>query len=247
MNPLPAAIPTCELQTSRQLADVPLLDPAALMHSTRRLVVVAPHPDDEILIGASLLPCFAGREQDLLIIAVTDGEASHPGSRVWTREALRRQRPQESREALTCLGLNGERLHWVRLCMPDSQVADDEDLLAVHLMHLLHAGDRVLTTWRGDGHCDHEAVGRACAVACRACDCLLMEAPVWAWNWAHPEDPRLPWKRACKLPLDRVGQVRKRQAINAHVSQVRADEKRPPVLSTCTLERLLQPFELVFM
>jgi LmbE family N-acetylglucosaminyl deacetylase len=33
---------------------------------------------------------------------------------------------------------------------------------------LLKPGDLLLTTWRGDGHCDHEAAGRACAQAAQA-------------------------------------------------------------------------------
>jgi LmbE family N-acetylglucosaminyl deacetylase len=41
--------------------------------------------------------------------------------------------------------------------------------------------------------------------------------------------------------------ARKRQAIAAHASQVSRDGQTPAVLSGETLERLLQPFELVFL
>ena len=71
----------------------------------------------------------------------------------------------------------------------------------------------------------------------------LIEVPVWAWHWARPDDARIPWARAHKYLLDPQVLAQKRQAIAAHVSQV----SPPAVLSRETLERLMQPFELVFL
>ncbi|WP_414708940.1 PIG-L deacetylase family protein, partial [Pseudomonas sp. UBA7500] len=108
-------------------------------------------------------------------------------------------------------------------------------------------GDRVLSTWRLDGHCDHEAVGRASAQAAQTVGAQLIEVPIWAWHWARPDDPRLPWRRARKLALSPQQLARKRAAIAAHASQLHADGEQPPVLSQTTLQRLLQPFELLFL
>ncbi|MNE86457.1 hypothetical protein D3C80_1835600 [compost metagenome] len=104
-----------------------------------------------------------------------------------------------------------------------------------------------MATWRGDGHCDHEAVGRAAAHAAQARQVQLAEVPIWAWHWAQPDDPRLPWPRAHRLQLDETRVADKRKALNAHASQLEADGDNPPVLPPNLLDCLLQPFELVFL
>ncbi|MCO7514027.1 PIG-L family deacetylase [Pseudomonas guariconensis] len=234
-------------QHSAHLARASWISPDQLCPPGRRLVLVAPHPDDEVLMAGGLLAGFHGREQDLLLISVSDGEASHPGSAHWTEHRLRRQRPLESRHALQHLELDLNQLQWHRLNLKDGAVARDEAFLVNHLGQALKPGDLLLTTWRGDGHADHEAVGRAAAQAARARQAQLAEVPVWAWHWAQPDDPRLPWPRAHRLQLDETRLARKRLAIAAHASQLAPDQGRPPVLPSSLLECLLQPFELVLL
>ncbi|KDO00443.1 MULTISPECIES: PIG-L deacetylase family protein [Pseudomonas] len=246
-NPIQApGTPLAHWQSSTTLQAVPAISHDQLVPRGGRLVVVAPHPDDEVLGCGGVLAGMRGREQDLLLISVSDGEASHPDSRHWTSERLRQQRPRESADALRRLGLDLTRLSWLRLGLADGAVANHERWLAERLVQLLRASDRVLTTWRLDGHCDHEAVGRACARACETVGARLIEVPIWAWHWARPSDPRLPWQRAHKLFLDRAVLALKQQAVAAHTSQLQADEQTPPVLDREALARLLQPFELVF-
>jgi hypothetical protein len=76
-------------------------------------------------------------------------------------------------------------------------------------------GDLCLATWRGDGHPDHEAVGRAAARAARFVGATLWEFPVWAWHWARPGAIEVPWHRSmasqsCRRPCngDSVGRSR---------------------------------------
>ena len=234
-------------QDSERLARVPTITHRQLVPAGQRLVVVAPHPDDEVLGCAGILAGMQGREADVLLIAVTDGEASHPQSRHWTPTRLRQQRPKESMRALACMGLDVTALGWQRLGLPDSGVAGQEALLIERLMALIRPHDRVITTWRLDGHCDHEATGRATACAVAQQGACLIEVPVWAWHWARPDDARIPWARAHKYRLEPQVLAQKRQAIAAHVSQVSPEGQAPAVLSRETLERLLQPFELVFL
>ncbi|MBV6822092.1 PIG-L deacetylase family protein [Pseudomonas sp. PD9R] len=236
-----------EWQSSRSLAGVPTITHRQLVPEGQRLVVVAPHPDDEVLGCAGLLAGMKGREADVLMIAVTDGEGSHPGSRQWTASRLRRQRPSESALALERLGLDVSALNWQRLRLPDSGVEAQEAALFERLLALLRPNDRVVCTWQSDGHCDHEATGRATARAASTNNACLIEVPVWAWHWARPDDPRVPWASAHKLLLDSQVLASKRYAIAAHISQVSADGQHAAVLSPDTLERLLQPFELVFL
>lgn len=239
--------PWRQWQQAAHLARATWIAPDQLCPPGRRLVLVAPHPDDEILMAGGLLAGFAGREHDLLLISVTDGEASHPGSSQWTEHRLRRHRPLESRQALQLLGLDLAQLDWQRLHLKDGAVPRDEAFLVNHLSQLLKADDLLLTTWRGDGHADHEAVGRAAAQACQARKVQLAEVPIWAWHWARADDPSLPWPRAHRIALDETRLARKRQALSTHLSQLQPDGERAPVLKPTLLECLLQPFELVLL
>ncbi|MDM0066678.1 PIG-L family deacetylase [Variovorax sp. J31P207] len=216
-----------------------------LIPAVGRAVVVAPHPDDEVLAVGGLLAQLARLGSAIRVIAVTDGTASHRGSRDWPVERLVRERPGESREALHRLGVDIEP---IRLGLPDGGLRGLETLLADRLLTLFDRQDVVFTTWRGDGHPDHEATGHACAFAAARTGAKLVEVPVWAWHWAAPGDKRLPWLRARRLDLDAQACRRKQSAVRAFASQIEADAStgRPPVLRPTTLARAARPFEVFF-
>lgn len=227
------------------LARLPPVTPDALVPVGRRAVVVAPHPDDEVLAVGGLLALLARMGREVCVIAVTDGCASHRGSTLWPRERLERERPLESQRALQRLGLGGDM---VRLRLPDGGVSMRREVLTDRLEGLLHPGDAVFTTWRMDGHPDHEATGHAAAVASARADASLIEVPVWAWHWAEPGDPRVPWKQARRLPLDEAAVRRKGAALQAFGSQLQPDPStgRGAVLRSTSIERAARPFEVVF-
>lgn len=236
-------------QASQCLAEVPPISLDELLPAGSRLAVVAPHPDDEVLGCGGLLAQLAERNVPVGLIAVTDGEASHPGSRVWPGHLLRRERIRESQKALSRLGFDRHAVEWTRLGFADSGVAQEEFLLVERLAKLLSGYTHVISTWQQDGHCDHETVGRATARAARASQVRLYEMPIWAWHWATPNDPRIPWHRARKLPLAGSALVRKQAAIREHRSQLAADPSTgaAPVLSETTLARLAQAHEVFFL
>jgi len=236
-----AGTPAAVWRASQQLQRLPRITCRELLPPDRRLVVVAPHPDDEVLACGGLLASLAGDCEGLLI-SVTDGEGSHPDSPRWTPQRLREVRLRESRTALAELGLERPAWQWQRLHLPDSGV--QTDVLAEALAQWIRPGDRVISTWRRDGHRDHEATGLACAQAAAHCGARHFEAPIWAWHWALPGDPRLPWARARRLDLDEAAVQRKRRAIQAHTSQL---EGPRPILEARLLDTLLQPFEVYFL
>jgi LmbE family N-acetylglucosaminyl deacetylase len=205
-------------------------------------LVVAPHPDDEIL-GVAGLMAMLGRAD---LAAVTDGEASHPGSTVHTPAALATIRRAETAEALARLGLAGATVH--RLGQPDGAI--DEDAVTARLTPLLSPGRWCLATWRGDGHPDHEAVGRAAARACAATGARLLEYPIWMWHWARPDDADVPWDRARRVDLTPAAAAAKQAAIEAFPSQIAplgpADEDAA-ILPSHVLERFARRFETIFV
>jgi LmbE family N-acetylglucosaminyl deacetylase len=236
-------------QTSSHLAQLPVVDILELVPEGSRAVIIAPHPDDEVLGCGGFLQLLADAGRPLQLISVTDGSASHPGSGRWPVERLSAVRPQESVEALRRLGMPLHSLKWLRGGFADSQVAARETALCEFIERHLRPNDVVFTTWREDGHCDHEAVGRASAKAAERVGAILHELPVWTWHWATPEDSFVPWHRARKIALTPKLVARKRHAIHAFASQLEGDPHigLPPVLAPYVLDRLLQPFEVVFV
>ena len=218
--------------------DLPQLD---LTRPPARAVVVAPHPDDEVLAVGGLLALLSGTPVHL--VAVTDGEASNPGGSLPPRE-LAARRVLETRAALAALGVPA-RVE--RLALPDGAAGDLEQPVLDALD--LAPGDWLLGPFAHDGHPDHEAVGRACARAADRDGARLLAYPVWAWHWAQPADPRLPWSRALRVDLPQAVRQAKRRAVDAFETQVRAAGPLPedaPVLPPAVLSRFDRPWETVF-
>lgn len=208
-------------------------------------LVVAPHPDDEVLGVGGLLAMLAdlgGAD----VVVVTDGEASHPGSTVFSQPELAAIRRAETRAACGLLGVGADAVD--HLGHPDGKV--DEAALAEALTARLTPGRWCVTTWRGDGHPDHEAVGQAAAAACRRTGATLLEFPIWTWHWADPDDPDVPWDRARRLDLTAAARTAKAAAIDAFRSQILPLGPEPAdaaILPPHVLARFARPYETLFV
>ena len=225
---------------------VPTLAVEDWLPEQARLVVVAPHPDDEVLACGALLAMHAARRGACCVVAVTDGEASHPGSTQWTAQQLTAVRRAERAEGLRRLGLCGTSVHGLGL--PDGAVQAQADGLRWRLIDLLRPADVVVATWSLDGHPDHDACGAAAVQACATVGCRLLAAPVWMWHWAAPGDARVPWHRLRALHVDSTAWQRKQAALQAHVSQRTAREGgQGPVLGAEILARAAREREYFFV
>jgi LmbE family N-acetylglucosaminyl deacetylase len=257
------------------IASLPAVDVAALAPPGGRAIVVAPHPDDEVLACGGLLQLLQAQGTRTVLLAVTDGDASHPGSTLLPPDTLARLRPQETVAALRALGLGptagagaGSAMRTgsdagseagavarapappqvLRARIGDGQVGANIEQLQTLLHQLLRPADTVFVTWRQDGHPDHEACGLAAAMAARVCGARLVEMPVWTWHWAAPGDNRVPWHRARRLDLSPEVVQRKRQAVACFATQLENDPTtgQPAILPPHVLARLLHPYEIYF-
>jgi LmbE family N-acetylglucosaminyl deacetylase len=203
------------------------------------LVVVAPHPDDETLgLGATIAQLVASGV-GVQVVSVSDGGAAHPGATLLEQTRLEATRRHELQRATSILGVPPP----VRLGLPDGQLADYEDRLEDLLIEVLEGvapGIWCAATWRGDGHPDHEAVGRAAAAACAHTGARLLEYPVWMWHWASPSDPEVPWDDAYSMPASGWALERKRHAAQCFRSQFEPGAaESAPVLPAFVLQRML--------
>lgn len=97
--------PDAEWQAWGGIADLPAIDASELATPGGRAIIVAPHPDDEVLACGGLLQLLQAQGTRTVLLAVTDGDASHPGSPLLPPATLARLRPQETEAALRALGL----------------------------------------------------------------------------------------------------------------------------------------------
>ena len=194
---------------------------AELVEDDSPLLVLAPHPDDESLGCGLLLAERWARGLPAHVACLTDGGASHPGSRLWPAIRLAALRRRELDEAVRRLGGDPARnVTW--LGFPDAALhrlhgpGDDLARALLALIDRLGAGT-LLAASPHDPHCDHVA-GAAAAdrVAALRPGLRLWHYPVWsrwrAWE-AGGELSGLP----LDLPARRAA---KRAAIAAHRSQM---------------------------
>jgi LmbE family N-acetylglucosaminyl deacetylase len=119
-----------------------------------RMLVIAPHPDDETLAAGGLITTCTSQQQEVLVAAVTDGEHAYDD---FPNLAQIRRGEQES--ALARLGVPSQDIR--RFELPDSEVTSRESGLVERLLPLVSPATHIVAPWPKDFHPDHEVCGRA--------------------------------------------------------------------------------------
>lgn len=193
----------------------------------RRLIVIAPHPDDETLGCGSLIAQAVKRGIDVAVISLTDGDASHPASLLWPPKALGRLRAGEMRRALARLGAGGAPVR--RLGWGDGHVGRDGGILRLRsLLVALRAGV-VLVTSDADHHPDHQAAARLTRSAVRGLGVELILYAVWSRAGVERRSP----------DPHRSAKLRALAAYRSQVSGYIADDPDGFRLSAMTLRSLM--------
>jgi len=205
------------------------------------LVVVSPHPDDELLASGATLATAANLGVSVTVVAVTDGEWSHPHLDEAARVALAVRRTEESAAAYRELGASVNR---VRLSLPDGSVDDHFAALLDQLAPLLTGAGACVAPWPGDGHPDHEACAQAALQVCEALGVPLFGVPIWSWNWDDPQKPVFDFAQAFAFRFGAGLLARKQAALACYVSQVQPEDGQRPVLPDTFLAHFARPVEV---
>lgn len=231
-------------QSCQRLHALPELELCHLVPARSRAVILAPHPDDETLGCGGLIAQLAGMMREIAVVAVSDGERSHPAASPLAAR-LPLLRAAESRAALECLGAGQAQI--LRARIADGQIGQHRLELKAWLIAQLRPTDIVFAPWRLDGHPDHETVGEVAAELEHELGCKLVEVPIWGWHWAQPLGGEFPWGRAHKLSFDAGTGMMKRRALRCYHSQVGRDGQREPVLPAGVLAHFVRPYEVFFL
>ncbi len=210
-------------------------------------LVLAPHPDDEVLGCGGLIARKVRSGSPVWVAYLTDGRQgvqADPATAVALRE-------EEAREAASVLGVPHHRLLFLRL--PDGSLSAFLDVATERVRTLVRElGVRQLfAPYRRDYHPDHVAAYRVARASLQP-GLQLYEYPVWfgPWMWrrlrgrarlaalSHLRDVR----RALRLSVGDVAEL-KRLALEAYRSQVAGFEASG---QGAFLRGFLGPYELYF-
>ena len=230
------------------------LDPDADLAG--RLVVLAPHMDDELIGCGALLASVADGDR-VTVVYVTDGTGSPEPPTPWhdvDRAALARTRQEEALAGLEALGVSPDRARFLEL--PDGRLRRLGPRLRAALTESLAElrPQHVLIPFRMDRHPDHLAVHRSVlhpeVRAAPGGNCRFHEYFVYSqWKLLPGGDIRAwidPGLLRALEPSDEAGR-RKRRALELHRTQstVHFPWQRRPNLTSAFLDRVTAEPELL--
>ncbi len=211
----PAPMPADQAHAAMRALPIVPLDTIA----PGRSLILTPHPDDESLGCGGLIAALAQAGRAPIIVCVTDGSASHPGSRSHPPDTLRTLREAELRAALAALGVPAHHLHFLRLpdahC-PASGPRAEQAAAAIAVLAKEHGVTTLFVTSPHDPHGDHAASAAIASLAAARAKMRLRYYPVW--SWLLPTTSQLPTPRGYRLDIT-PHLPAKRRAIAAHASQ----------------------------
>lgn len=219
------------------------LPPLDVPEHAGRLVVVAPHPDDETLGAGGLAYDLNARGWEVEVVIVTDGSASHPDV-----PSLAEIRSKESQGACEALGLPHPP---IALSFRDGHVSATDPALIAALRDVLAGADVVVTPRPDDGHNDHEATARAveAAVGTTASWWLTkrqLRPKIWryaVWGWDRLSSESLALNQGCAFHLSLRAQTAKAQAMASYPSQT-TDQFGQVILPPRVLDRFRASHEV---
>jgi len=170
-----------------------------------RVLVLAPHPDDESLGCAGTIALLADRGAIVTILTVTDSDATKGAA--LTRDDIARRRRSESARAAAIIGATPRYLGLPDGGLPE-RVRQLENLLRIAISEI--GPNVVFVPWLLDGHPDHRALADALAAAMNDTDDGA-ERQVWGYEtWTALVPNRI---------VDITAAIeRKRSALKAHVT-----------------------------
>jgi LmbE family N-acetylglucosaminyl deacetylase len=196
------------------------------------LIVVSPHPDDEVLAAGGLIHSWAAAGRAVTVVSVTDGEAAFPS---W--HGLDLVRRDELKGALR--KLCPTHVSVVRIGLPDGKVGHYANRVRNALLALIEPRMTLIAPYERDGHCDNEVIGEVCVSLARSHGVALARYPVSTWH--HSDPGSFVETRWGRFVLSLEARRAKARAIQCFASQL-----DPPRASPAVPKRVLPHFERRF-
>lgn len=185
-----------------------------------KMLIVAPHPDDEVIGCGGLIARLVAKGNPPQIIVMTGGEGSH-GKDCTNTAAIVNARRGLTRDALAILGVPTDNIH--ELDFKDGGISETSP--EVEKLKELIASfkpDSVLVPHWGEGWTDHINTAKLVKKL------VSNSTTVWeycVWMWYYNVWRGLDWANAAKLRLTSREYELKLKAVDAYITPLAPDGK----------------------
>lgn len=183
------------------------------VHPKSSVLIVAPHPDDEVIGCGGLIARLVKEGNAPHIVVMTGGEGAHKGCCSISKADIIKNRRQLTRNAMSILGVPDTHIH--ELNFPDGGISADhgqvEDLK--RLIEDLKPQSIFVPHW-GEGWSDHVKTAEIVKKLAPA------SAEIWeycVWMWYYNIWRGLDWKNAAVLRMTSGEHSQKLKAMDAYI------------------------------
>ena len=203
------AIPVYVLRATAKLLAKPLD-----IHG--RTLIIAPHPDDEVLGCAGLIQRLVKEQEDVHVLIMTGGEASHTGCCNIEHNIIKSERRQLSKKALGELGVIEQHIYFLNFTDGDISFSDKEQVIQLrHYMEQINPTN-ILVPRSDEGWKDHIETNRLItSIAHEEDKYSVYEYCVWFWFYY---DWIINWKDSRILQLNSDEHQQKITSINTYLT-----------------------------
>lgn len=194
------------------------------LENIKSCLIVAPHPDDESLGCGGLIALMRSKKIPVSVIMTTDGSQSHPNSKAFPPESVKRIRKKEVLNALRILGVEANMVTFLDAKDTSLPTKDQEgfEILLQKSIQILNdiTRDLIVIPYELDPHCDHRATWQLITEALKSYrNVTVWEYLIWLYELAERED--IPDLKTGQLKKIDIGSFlhQKKEAIASHVSQ----------------------------
>lgn len=184
------------------------------IQSWSRVLIVAPHPDDEVLGCSGLIQRLLREGKQVDVVILSGGGKSHAGCCQIEETLLIDSRRDLSRKAADILGLSLKNLHFLNY--PDGRISFGcaETSKLKNLIETL-SPNVIFVPHKGEGWSDHLTAGEIIRkLINQDSQVELYEYCVWFWFY---NVWNINWKNARVLALSPQEQTVKNRAIDAYI------------------------------
>ena len=152
-------------------------------HPSQNMIVVAPHPDDEVLGCGGQIAKSKSKGYDIKVLVVTDGQSSFTESEIKSKN----KRRKESIIGCGWLGLKSSDIHFIGL--EDKKVSQSLEELKRALLDTIKSSkiSNIYSPHYKDRHADHIHTFQICRDVCKKAEDLThFQYFVWYysyWPW----------------------------------------------------------------
>ena len=185
------------------------------MSLASKIVIIAPHPDDEVIGCSGLIQQALLQGKQLYICVLTGGESSHKSCCHISEDELKKQRTALTKSINLKLGVSSD--HLFLLNFPDGNI--DKDHKEFHslktLIQQLNPDAIYIPHQKGEGWSDHVEAGNIIREITKGSSIALYEYCVWFWYynvWS------LDWGKGQILRMTPKEHQNKLQAIHDYIT-----------------------------